>query len=162
VNFGPDHMRDLRKGEEPAVDTLLRAAFRGPDEAELVKSLRQAGAMAGESVLPMGDAIIGYFALSKMRQPKGWLCLAPVAIDPAYQGRNFGKRMIGMLVEWARISGAYVVVLGDVPFYEKAGFSAARAAGLTSPYPVAHTLLAGPGTDVPQQTLIYPKAFDTL
>jgi len=42
--------------------------------------------------------------------------------------------MIGMLTEWARLSKTSVVVLGQVPFYERVGFSAARArnAGLQS------------------------------
>jgi putative acetyltransferase len=66
-----------------------------------------------------------------------------------------------MLAEWARCSGIYVTVLGQVAFYERAGFSAARAARLTSPYPVAQTLIAGPGDDAPEAGLIYPAAFAT-
>jgi putative acetyltransferase len=36
----------------------------------------------------------------------------------------------------------------------------ARAVRLQSRYPVKYTLLAGPGDDVPKETLIYPAAFD--
>ena len=97
-----------------------------------------------------------------MLSPKGWLCLAPVAVHPDLQGRGIGKRMIGMLAEWARLAGRTVVVLGEVPFYERGGFSAARAANLTGPYPIEHTLLAGPGNDTPEAELIYPKAFSAL
>lgn len=159
---GPDFFREMRHGEEDAVDGLLRIAFDGASEAALVRQLRKNREMAGESVLPCQGEIIGYFALSVMRSPKRWLCLAPVAIHPDWQGKGHGRRMIGMLGEWARISGSHVVVLGQVGFYERGGFSQARAARLTSPYPINHTLLAGPGTEAPQETLIYPKAFEAL
>lgn len=154
-----DFMREMRRGEEGAVDALLRAAFAGDGEAQLVRALRKAGDMAGESVLTLEGEIAGYLALSWLQRPKGWLCLAPVAVHPAHQGRGIGRRMCGMVSEWARIAGRRVVVLGDVAFYERAGFSGARAARLTSPYPIAHTLLAGPGEDAPEGELIYPKAF---
>ena len=143
--MSPDFLRELRRGEEPAVDALLRAAFDGEEEAA--------------QVMAADGEIIAYLALSRMVAPKGWLCLAPVAVHPDWQGRRIGRRMVGLITEWARISGTTVVVLGQVPFYERAGFSAARAARLTSPYPIAHTLLAGPGTDAPEATLTYPRAF---
>ena len=131
--IGPDFSRELRRGEEDEVEALLRSAFDGAAEAELVRALRKTGAMAGESVATWDGRIAGYYALSHM----------------------------GMLSEWARLSQTYVVVLGQVAFYERAGFSQARAQGLTSPYPLAHTMIAGPGTDVPVSALQYPKAFAT-
>ncbi|MCB1343594.1 MAG: N-acetyltransferase [Pseudooceanicola sp.] len=155
----PDFLREMRPGEEPQVDALLRAAFGGAEEADLVHLLRRSREMAGEMVMAAGDQVVAYSGLSRMVGPKGWLCLAPVAVAPDWQGRRVGKRMIGLIAEWARISGTTVVVLGHAGFYGKAGFSAARAARLTSPYPVDHTLLAGPGADAPAAALVYPKAF---
>jgi putative acetyltransferase len=70
--------------------------------------------------------------------------------------------MMGMLCEWAKLSKQTVVVLGAVPFYERAGFLNARAKNLTSPYPISHTMIVGPGDDAPKQTLKYPKAFADL
>ena len=52
-----------------------------------------------------------------------------------------------------------VVVLGDPSLYSRVGFSKDRAQGLTSPYPLSHTLLLRPGDDIPTDTLIYPAAF---
>lgn len=158
----PDHAREMRKGEEDAVDALLKAAFETDAEANLVKALRKSGQIAGETVLPMGDRIVGYYALSKMVAPKKWLCLAPVAVAPDVQGRRFGSRMMGVLAEWARLSKSTVVVLGNVPFYERAGFSAQSAAKLTSPYPLSNTMLAGCPDKTPSETLIYPKPFGDL
>ena len=158
----PDHAREMRRGEENAVDALLCAAFETRAEADLVRDLRKSGQIAGETVLPMGDRIVGYYALSKMVAPKKWLCLSPVAVAPDVQGRRYGTRMMGMLTEWARISKSTVVVLGGVPFYERAGFSAARAAQLTTPYPISHTMLAGEGSSAPSETLVYPQSFSKL
>lgn len=160
---GSNFCREMRPGEEGAVDDLLRAAFGGEDEVRLVAALRKQRTLAGEMVLPgEAGAITGYYALSYFTRPKGWLCLAPVAIDPALQRENRGKRMIGQLCAWARATGHHVVVLGQPEFYERCGFSRARGARLTSPYPITHTLLAGPGDDVPEQMLVYPKAFEGL
>lgn len=159
---GRDFMREMRRGEEAAVEELLRAAFGSEDEARLVRALRKSGDLAGESVVAQDGRIVGYFALSWLVKPKGWLALAPVAVDPGHQGQGIGRRMCGMLSEWARLSRQMVLVLGEPGFYERAGFSQARAARLNAPYPVAHLLLAGPGDDAPEATLVYPRAFDGL
>ena len=156
---GPDFARELRAGEEGLVDALLHAAFGSPDEAELVHSLRKARCIAGETVQTWDGRVIGYYALSYMIRPKGWLCLAPVAIAPDLQGRGFGKRMIGFLGEWARLTQTPVVVLGAPGFYEKAGFSREKAAQLTGPYPIGHTMLAGIDKPAKPQALVYPAPF---
>jgi len=116
-----------------------------------------------------------------MVAPEGWFCLAPVAVWPEWQrgalGRNdgdsrpnpyhFGTRLVSMLVTVVRNSSVYsiggatrtLVVLGKPSFYARCGFSLERAARLTSPYPIEHTLIARPGDDMPEAELIYPAAF---
>lgn len=153
--------REMKRGEEDAVDALLRAAFPGSDEAGLVRNLRKSKTMAGEMVMPSGDGIVAYYALSYMVQPKGWLCLAPVAVHPNKQRCGYGKRMIGMLAEWARMSKTPVVVLGNPEFYSKAGFSSEHACNLETAHPIKSLLIAGVAT-APAVKLIYPKPFDSL
>lgn len=150
-------LRELRRGEEPAAEALLNRAFPSNDEARLVAKLRKSGAMAGEQVLADGDTLLGYYALSQMQGPKGWLCLAPVAVDPDHHGKGLGRRMMRWLVGWAEQTGQTVVVLGDPAFYQRCGFRMAE--GLTSPYPLDHTLVAGPAGS---GALVYPKAFEGL
>ena len=145
------------------MDALLRVPFEGEAEARLVHALRKAGALAGEMVLPDQEGeIVGYYGLSEMKAPSGWLCLAPVAIHPEWQGQGHGRRMIGQLAAWAVAAQQYLVVLGQVDFYAACGFSHSRAAQLESPYPAEHMLLAGPGEDVPKGTLKYPAPFERL
>ena len=158
----PGFIRPMQSDEGDAADRLLRLAYDGGVAAGRVKALRKSGAMAGEMVLPCDDRIIGYYGLSTMVQPKGWLCLAAVAIDPDWQGLRHGKRMIGQLAEWARVSGVFVVALHTPEFFTRAGFSQPRTEGLTSPVAPADLTLAGPGDEVPQQALSFPKAFGGL
>ncbi|WP_417262570.1 GNAT family N-acetyltransferase [Celeribacter sp.] len=153
----PDFMREMKRGEEDAVSQLLTSAFGQKDEAQLVDVLRKSRAIAGEMVLPMAGEVIGYAALSKMTAPKGWLCLAPVAIRPDLQSRGYGRRLVGMITQWAELSGQTLVVLGDPAFYSRCGFTPI-AEGFTSPYPLDHTLTAGPAK-AKSKELTYPKAF---
>ena len=158
----PDFMRAARASDHAAIDSLLRAAFPTPAEVALVQALRHAGALEMEMVLPDETALAGYLALSRMQAPAGWLCLAPLAIAPQWQGRGLGRRLTKAALKLTGIKGQTVTVLGNPDFYSRCGFSQSRAARLTSPYPVAHTLIAGPGEDAPETTLIYPAAFAEL
>ena len=150
----PDSLED--------VDTLVRAAFESSDECDLIHRLRKDNDMANEIVLRGKEGLLGYAAISRMVAPNGWLCLAPLAVAPGAQGRGHGTTVVGMVSKWAADRDATVVVLGDPDYYGARGFSAKRAAQLTTRYPVEYTLLAGPGDDAPQETLIYPPAFDRL
>ena len=155
----PGFIRAATDHDVAGIDALLTAAFGGTEEVALVHALRQAGAMRGEQVIPLGDGVIGYYALSAMGAPAGWLCLAPVAIAPDWQGRGHGRRLVAQLAAWADRAKMPVVVLGQPAFYGRAGFSSAAARHLTSPYPVDHTLLAGVGDKAPAAALRYPAAF---
>lgn len=144
----------------PAVDALLQAAFGGEDEARLVRRLRADKALATELIYRGEDGLQAYAALSHMVAPQGWVCLAPVAVRPALQGRGLGGKLVELALKWAADRGHTVVVLGDPAYYGARGFSLARAVRLHSPYPIDHTLLAGPGEDAPDHTLVYPDAFN--
>ncbi|MFK7939461.1 MAG: GNAT family N-acetyltransferase [Roseovarius sp.] len=157
--IGVAFCRAMRRDETQAVAALLEACFESTAERRLVEQLRKDRVIAGEMVLPDQEGgIVGYYALSAMQAPKGWLCLAPVAVHPEWQGKGLGRRMIGQLSAWAQAAGQYVIVLGEAEFYERAGFERARAVHLQGPYPPENMLLAGPGQDTPEHTLIYPRA----
>lgn len=179
--IGPD-VSEMRREDAEEVDALLRAAFDGPDEAGLVRQLRADGAMVSERIIRWQDRIGAYAGISRMAAPEGWFCLAPVAVLPDWQGGALGRDRPGMQAHFhlgTRIVRETVeifasrpvrdvtdrglvptlVVLGKPSFYARCGFSLERAVRLTSPYPVDHTLIARPGEDVPEATLVYPAAF---
>ena len=182
---GPD-VRPARPRHYEEIDALLRAAFGGPDEAELVRRLRADGDMWWEGILSCDGVIAAHGALSRMREPEGWACLAPLAVLPRFQngaaappamrgdprhrlGTRLARHVVMLGGDFARRGGrrerlpevpTAIVVLGSVPFYERAGFSAARARNLRSPHPIESTLIAAPGDDAPEAALVYPPAFD--
>lgn len=182
--IGPDFTRAASADDENEIAELLVAAFGRPGEAELVRRLRADGDMWLEMVKPWDGVIAGYAALSRMRSPEGWACLAPVAVLPRFQRaagapdtqqRKFysiGTSLVSEIAQLAQSSidlGAIgqsvpttIVVVGRPNFYERAGFSAARAQNLVSPYAIEHTLVARPGHDVPAEQLVYPAAFASL
>jgi len=182
--IGPDFTRRAKADEETEIAALLTAAFGRPDEAELVRRLRADGDMWVEFVQPWRGAIGGYAALSRMRTPERWACLAPVAVLPSFQRGAaapdeglrrhyaFGTRLVSHIAAIAESSEQIcsagkdvpttIVVVGHPSFYERASFSAARAQNLTSPYSLEYTLIARPGDDAPAEALVYPPAFSGL
>ncbi len=183
--IGPDFTTDASPEQFEEIDALLRAAFGQRGEADLVRRLRADGDIWVERVKLWGGGIAEYAALSGMRAPEGWACLAPLAVLPRLQNAaaapprmvgdhryRIGTRLASEIALLARQRDlaakrdgrfpAAIVVLGSVPFYERAGFSAARARNLRSPYPVENTLVAAPGDDAPAATLVYPRAFEAL
>ena len=83
--IGPDVSRDARPEERDEIDALLRAAFGRPDEAQIVARLREDGDLLTEAVKPWQGVIAGFAALSWMKEPSGWACLAPLAVLPRMQ-----------------------------------------------------------------------------
>lgn len=182
---GPD-VSEMQRGEEDEVEALFLAAFPGPEEAELVRDLRADGAMVSERVMRWQGKIAAYAGISRMVRPEGWFALAPVAVLPEFQNGGSGRERARLqpyqrLGTWIvqQTADMYtsfphmmrkelqpkdrkptLVVLGKPSFYARCGFSLERAARLTSPYPIANTLIARAGDDVPEETLVYPAAFD--
>lgn len=183
--IGPDFTTAAREEQHQEINDLLIAAFGRPDEAALVDRLRADGDMWCELVKPWQGVIAGYAALARMRSPEGWACLAPLAVLPRFQRSSaaptsdlkryyaVGTRLAQEITIAAQMSHtlraadgqplpATVVVVGRPIFYERAGFSWARAQQLLAPYPLANTLIARPGDDAPTERLIYPPAFKML
>lgn len=185
---GPDFARDLRPGEEAEVDALLHAAFPGPEEAALVRRLRAEGDMVQEMVLPWQGRIGAYAGSAgwpRRRTGSVWRRLpfavwrtgrtahrqrrmasaTPIVSDHGWFSRiaaGFsGPDLHDCLTKTGMLDGDQpipLVVLGKPSLYARAGFSLSRAVRLTSPYPVAFTLVLRPGDDLPEAGLIYRPA----
>lgn len=147
----PEFSRDLRRGEEDAVRQLLIQAYGHARAAQRVDALRKSGSIAGEVVLPFQGGIVGYYALAHMAAPAGWLCVAATAIAPDWQGRGHGRRLMGVLSEWARLSGQTVIASGPAQFWQSAGFIRADADDV---------MLAGPASGGDAPDLRYPPAIE--
>lgn len=153
---GPDFMRPLRAGEEEMAEALLTTAYSNPKTAALLRSLRAAGQIELEMVLPWGTGLAGYLALSRLAAPAGWLALGPLAIAPDWQGQGWGTRFVAGVAKLAAIKGQTVVVQGRPGFFTRCGFSAPRAAGLILPDANPPALICRPGDDSPRETVAAP------
>lgn len=67
----------------------------------------------------------------------GALLLGPLAVDPAFANRGYGRGLVARALEDARTSGIAVVLLvGDEPYYGKLGFRRVPPGRITLPGPV--------------------------
>lgn len=63
--------------------------------------------------------------------------LGPLAVDPEARSAGLGQALVEAACEAARAAGWKAVLLvGDAPYFTRAGFSAAQAAGVAMPGPV--------------------------
>ena len=63
--------------------------------------------------------------------------LGPLTVDPAFEGRGIGAALMNRAIAAAREAGHRLILLvGDAPYFERVGFSAAPAKGVVMPGPV--------------------------
>jgi len=95
-------------------------------------------------VMLANDRIIASLRLTAIRigGEGGALLLGPLAVDGAYTGQGFGRRLVGEALEAAKADGiALVVLVGDLPYYGRLGFKAVPPGQIVFPGPVDRTRL---------------------
>ena len=129
-------IRDFKPGDAEGVDAVLRAAFPGAEEAQLVTALRQAGANAIDLVAEQDGTIAGMVMFSPATAQAGdgetveGLGLAPVAVAPALQKSGIGKALIEAGLSRAKADGVpFLIVLGEPLYYVRVGFRPASGRG---------------------------------
>jgi putative acetyltransferase len=153
-------LRPEYKSDAEAIRRVNVAAFERTAEANLVDSLREAGAVILSAVVVVGavraDAgsltptersrlctaqvrggeVVGHALLTPVTvaTDKGevlLLGLGPVAVEPAHQRLGLGTMMVSGCLEYMRARGHRgVVVVGDPTFYRRFGFIGAARWGL--------------------------------
>lgn len=131
------NVRAAVAGDAMAIDRVLRDAFGGADEAELVVELRARGEVSFEFVAECDGAVVGHVLASPLKPPYGpaALGLAPLAVLPAYQVRGMGGALVRQLLAAAVAGGVPVVaLLGSPVYYARFGFRDARHFGCRSEF----------------------------
>lgn len=150
------------------IDALLRAAFPGAVEADLVRRLRADGDLALSLVAEEDGEIIGQVAFVPIAldPDPGYRIwgLAPISVLPQRQGQGIGSTLTEAGLARAEAAGVgLVLVLGDQNFYGRFGFDTMLAEGIevawAGPYFAGLTLI---DTAAPRGKATYPAAFDDL
>lgn len=159
-------IRIAMPADRPQIDAILREAFPGPEEADLVTRLYDDGDVVISLVAVVGTEVCGTVVFSPMTAPFRALGLAPVAVRPDHQRQGVASALIHEGVELARVEGwDGIFVLGDPDFYQRFGFLAETAAPYENPYAgpylMAMSLVEG---DLPAASgkVDYAKAFAAL
>ena len=158
-------IRPERPEDAAGIDALLRAAFPGAAEADLVQRLRADGDLALSLVAVKNGEIIGQVAFVPVAldPDPGYRLwgLAPISVLPHRQGRGIGSALTEAGLSQAEAAGiGMVLVLGDQNFYGRFGFDTMLAEGIAvawaGPYFAGLTLI-----DIapPRGTATYPAAF---
>jgi predicted N-acetyltransferase YhbS len=67
----------------------------------------------------------------------GALLLGPLAVDPAFANRGYGRGLVAAALEDARAAGvALVLLVGDEPYYARLGFRRVPPGQIAMPGPV--------------------------
>jgi len=142
-------IREEKSGDYNVVFDLIEKAFRSEPYSDhkeqfLVERLRKSKAFVSEFslVAELENKIVGYILLTKLtirndREVFDSLALAPVAVDPEYQGCGIG----GMLIQQAHIAAKRkgyksIVLLGHEDYYPKFGYQQADRFGIELPFDV--------------------------
>jgi putative acetyltransferase len=139
---GVFEIRPERREDRGAVRRVNELAFGQPDEANLVEALRESGAHLPELclvALEPGGRVVGHIAFSQAqldsRVPV--LALAPMAVDPNWQGRGAGSALVREgLRRAAETESALVAVVGHATYYPRFGFEPGERHGITAPFEV--------------------------
>ncbi|HEY1752598.1 MAG TPA: N-acetyltransferase [Caulobacteraceae bacterium] len=159
-------MRPATAADFAAIRRVEVAAFGREEEAGMVEAARAEGATMAELVEEREGRIVGHILMNRMTvTPQRLIAgLAPVAVDPAFQGRKIGDALCRAGIEAVRAMGAEgVVLLGHPNYYPRFGFSTAATAKIDSPYagsPAFMALALVPGAFDGPLKVDFPAAFD--
>jgi putative acetyltransferase len=135
-----ESIRPELPGDVEAIRRVHESAFPTAVEARLVDALRAAGKLWVSLVADSAERVVGHIAFSPVTlegapNERGGVGLAPVAVDPSFQRRGIGGRLIRAgLAACTQAGYRFVVVLGSPAYYGRFGFAPASRWGLRDEY----------------------------
>ena len=110
---------------------FARSAYRVREGVPPVANLCLVGWREGHLVGGIRFTAIG------VGDEKDAVLLGPLVVDPAEKGKGFGRALVEEGLARARAEGfALVVLVGDMPYYGRFGFSSVKPGQITMPGPV--------------------------
>jgi len=110
---------------------FARSAYRVREGVPPVKSLCLCGEVNGKLVGGIR------FTAIRIGDRDGGLLLGPLVVDPAEKGKGYGRALVEEGVARARAEEfGLVILVGDLPYYERFGFKRMPPGRITLPGPV--------------------------
>ena len=134
-------LRAARRADHASTRELVHAAFWPDDVETFLDALRGDTCILGEWLAEDGSGTVGHIVFSRVHVETGGgalraAMLTPLAVRPDQQRRGIGLRLTNHALRALEDRGETLfLVLGHPAYYPKAGFSAALAAHIVSPWP---------------------------
>ncbi len=163
-------LRHQAPGDDSAVEFLHAQVFGPGRFARTAYRIREASAAKPVVALTawVGDTLAGviHFTAVTIGGRQGAALLGPLAIAPCWQNKGCGMRLIIDGMSEARAKGCDLIILvGDPPYYQRAGFRAIPEGQIVLPGPAdpARLLAAelAPGALAGYSGLVQPEASST-
>jgi len=125
------NIRNEKESDSARISEVISFAFKDEPhtdgrEAEIVELLRDDSALTISLVAEVDDEIVGHVAFSKITindEFIDWYGLAPVSIEPKYQNKGIGSKLIREGIKLLKeINAKGCVLLGEPNYYQRFGF----------------------------------------
>jgi putative acetyltransferase len=126
--------------DRPEIVALMRVAFGGAYEVELIERLHTARLVIVSLVAIEEGSAVGYLLFSDRaveidRRRVNAAALAPMAVQLDRRCRGIGSKLVETGLQMVRDRGyEAVIVLGHPDYYSRFGFSASLTASLVAPF----------------------------
>jgi predicted N-acetyltransferase YhbS len=126
--------------DDHAIEKLHERAFGPGRFARTAYRLREGVPHEGDLSFTamVGTLLVGSIRMSRLRLGEApGVLLGPIVVDPAFENRGIGMALVRRAVDAAKAAGHRLVLLvGDEPFYKRAGFKRVPNGRLAMPGPV--------------------------
>lgn len=160
-------LRVERPDDVATIQRITKQAFAqvphaSGSEDRIIDGLREAGVLLSWVAVIAENEVVGQVSLSPVRiggSSEGWFGLGPIAVDPQYQRRGVGSRLVEGATSYLRSVGACgCILIGDPSWYRRFGFLPApdmRFAEVSAPWLMVLPFVE----DWPQGEVHYHPAF---
>ena len=164
IDIAGETAADVSAVRAVTISAFMHARHASHTEQFIVDALRRAGQLTVSLVAKTGSSIVGHVAVSPVSisdGAPGWYGLGPISVEPEYQRRGIGSRLMREALRVLRERGACgCVLLGEPRYYNRFGFQV--DSNLTLPgVPLEYFQALSFGTSHPRGVVSYHAAFDS-
>jgi len=164
IEIAGETAADVAAVRAVTISAFMHARHASHTEQFIVDALRRAGQLTVSLVAKTGSSIVGHVAVSPVSisdGAPGWYGLGPISVEPEYQRRGIGSRLMREALRVLRERGASgCVLLGEPRYYNRFGFQV--DSNLTLPgVPLEYFQALSFGTSHPRGVVSYHAAFDS-